>query len=115
MEPELDDIYAEQVVALQAQLEAVRRERDEAASDRDEWITSWRALQRHNERIEAALDAERETVIAVKADALDVSSKLRKELATLQAQLRQVPEAAQALFKHCRGALAAQDAGEGGK
>ena len=44
-----------ELATLQAQLRQAVGERDEAASDRDDWITSWRVLQRHNERIEAAL------------------------------------------------------------
>ena len=61
------------IAALHAQLEAVRRERDEAASDRDDWITSWRALQRHNERIEAALRR-------AKAEGVEQMSELRKAM-----------------------------------
>lgn len=45
-----------QLTQRTAELEAATRERDEAAKDRDDWITSWRALQRHNERIEAELE-----------------------------------------------------------
>jgi len=45
-----------QLTQRTAELEAATRERDEAAKDRDDWITSWRALQRYNERIEAELE-----------------------------------------------------------
>lgn len=50
----------QQLTQRTAELEAAQRERGEAAKDRDDWITSWRALQRHNERIEAELERVRE-------------------------------------------------------
>ena len=39
-----------------AELEAAKADFVDASTDRDDWITSWRVLQRHNERIEAELE-----------------------------------------------------------
>ena len=39
-----------------AELEAAKADFVDASTDRDDWITSWRVLQRYNERIEAELE-----------------------------------------------------------
>ncbi len=66
-----------------AELETVTRERDEAAKDRDDWITSWRALQRHNERIEAELE------------------RVRGELAETKEEVKCLDEQVSALNQGC--------------
>ena len=45
-----------QLTQRTAELEAAKADFVDASTDRDDWITSWRVLQRHNERIEAELE-----------------------------------------------------------
>ena len=45
-----------QLTQRTAELEAAKADFVDASTDRDDWITSWRVLQRYNERIEAELE-----------------------------------------------------------